>query len=418
MKRLILLVYLIFFSVFAIYGQDAEGNNLRPIEFYVTKQYNIFFQSGISKIDYTYCNNSEILYSMKEDIEASLKVHHMLPDSILIRSTASPDGKADQNAVLAQERAAYTKDILLAMFPDLGKSNFVIEYKEESWDGLKQILKSDKDFPQGENMLEIIESDLDELSKEEALRNCKEGWEHLVSNKLFALRTSSITLTLAYNGKMDEYVQKIYEMEISESQPTIKDTVNQQHIQETPLSKSKSIEDNRLSAYVKTNIPGLAAGIANAAVEFDFARHWSIVLPVYYCAWNYFKETIKFRALAVQPEIRFWPREDNQGFFTGIHFGYVQYNMAFDGNYRYQDHNGKSPALGGGVSVGYRTPISKNDRWHIEFSAGGGAYSRHYDRFYNVNNGKLADTYSDTYWGLDNASISISYRFGLKERRK
>lgn len=174
MKRLILLVYLIFFSVFAIYGQDAEGNNLRPIESYVTKQYNIFFQSGISKIDYTYCNNSEILYSMKEDIEASLKVQHMLPDTILIRSTASPDGKADQNAVLAQERAAYTKDILLAMFPDLGKSNFVIEYKEESWDGLKQILKSDKDFPQGENMLEIIESDLDELSKEEALRNCKE----------------------------------------------------------------------------------------------------------------------------------------------------------------------------------------------------------------------------------------------------
>jgi len=144
----------------------------------------------------------------------------------------------------------------------------------------------------------------------------------------------------------------------------------------------------------------------------------SFTLPVCYSAWNYFTSTIKFRTLAVQPEFRYWFKEDNQKFFVGAHFGYAQYNVAVDGDYRIQDHNGTSPALGGGISVGYRMPISKNNRWHIEFTLGAGVYGLHYDKFYNVNNGKLVDTYRKTYWGIDNAAVNISYRFDLKKRKK
>ena len=64
------------------------------------------------------------------------------------------------------------------------------------------------------------------------------------------------------------------------------------------------------------------------------------------------------------------------------------YNFAFDGDYRYQDHNRETPAIGGGVSVGYRMPISKNNRWRVEFSLGAGVYSNHYDKFHNTPNTK------------------------------
>ena len=127
----------------------------------------------------------------------------------------------------------------------------------------------------------------------------------------------------------------------------------------------------------------------NASVEFDLAKHWSLSIPIYYSAVNYFVSTIKFRTLATQPEVRYWFNENNKKLFLGAHFGVSSYNLAVNGEKRYQDHDGKSPILGGGVSIGYRMPISKNERWNVEFTIGAGAYHLHYDTFYNTKNGKL-----------------------------
>ena len=181
------------------------------------------------------------------------------------------------------------------------------------------------------------------------------------------------------------------------------------------------VEEWTRKLYVKTNLVGLGMAIANLGVEVDLAKHWSFALPVYYSAWDYFKSTVKFRTFAVQPELRYWLSENNRGFFAGAHFGLAYFNFAFDGDYRYQDHCCKTPALGGGLAVGYRMPISRNHRWHIEFLLGGGVYDLHYDVFHNVENvknGKLKETLKDTYYGIDQAAINISYRFNLNKRRK
>ena len=171
--------------------------------------------------------------------------------------------------------------------------------------------------------------------------------------------------------------------------------------------------------HIKTNTLGLGLAIANVAAEIDLAKHWSFSLPVYYSAWDYFKSTIKFRTFAVQPEFRYWLSDENDGFFAGAHFGLAYYNVAFDGDYRYQDHNCNTPAIGGGVSMGYRLPISKNNRWRVEFSLGAGAYTTHHDKFYNTPNtkgGLMIETIKKTYWGIDHAAVSFSYSFDLKKK--
>ena len=171
--------------------------------------------------------------------------------------------------------------------------------------------------------------------------------------------------------------------------------------------------------HIKTNAIGLGWGIANVAVEIDLVKHWSFALPVYYSAWDYFTSTIKFRTFAIQPEFRYWLTEENNGFFAGAHFGMAYYNLAFDGDYRYQDHNRETPAIGGGMSIGYRLPISKNNRWRVEFSLGAGVYSCHYDKFYNTPNtkdGLLIENTKKTYWGIDQAAVSFSYMFDLKKK--
>ncbi len=42
--------------------------------------------------------------------------------------------------------------------------------------------------------------------------------------------------------------------------------------------------------------------------------------------------------------------------------GLAYYNFAFNGKYRYQDHLRQTPALGGGLSIGYRLPL-KSTCW-------------------------------------------------------
>ena len=171
--------------------------------------------------------------------------------------------------------------------------------------------------------------------------------------------------------------------------------------------------------YLKTNAIGWGMGIANLAFEVDLAKHWSVTLPVYYSAWNYFDSTVKFRTFAVQPELRYWYNEENQGLFTGAHVGLAYYNVAWGGDYRYQDHNRHTPAIGGGISMGYRMPLGKSQRWKVEFSLGVGVYPLHYDKFHNTpdyKDGLMVDSKKKTYWGIDQASVSFSYTLDFRKK--
>ena len=112
---------------------------------------------------------------------------------------------------------------------------------------------------------------------------------------------------------------------------------------------------------------------------------------------------------------------NKKGLYVGAHFGVAYYNFAFNGDWRYQDHDGRTPALGGGLSVGYRLPISRNKKWNLEFGLGAGAYSLNYDVFHNLNDvrdGLLYDTRTGTYIGIDNVHVGISYRIPMKKNSK
>ncbi len=207
-------------------------------------------------------------------------------------------------------------------------------------------------------------------------------------------------------------VDSVYTIELTPTLPILLDSIQ-------PVKQKPIAEQWHRTLSVKTNALGLGLAIANAAVEIDLCKHWSFNLPVYYSAWDYFSETVKFRTLAVQPEIRYWFSEQNlcnDGWYLGAHFGLAYYNIATNGEYRTQDHDGTSPALGGGLAIGYRMPISKNNRWKVEFSIGAGAYKLHYDKFRNYHNGLLVYTEKKTYIGIDQASVSFSYTFDLKRK--
>ena len=170
---------------------------------------------------------------------------------------------------------------------------------------------------------------------------------------------------------------------------------------------------------VKTNVLYDLTATLNLGAEFRLAPRWTLDISGNYNPWTFgtSEETMKkWKHAMLQPEARYWLSEDNSGIFVGAHFGLVSYNIALNGDYRYQDKDGNTPAIGGGISIGYRRPISDGNKWNIEFSLGAGAYSLNYDRFYNVTNGIYIDTQKKNYFGIDQVAVTISYTFDLPKK--
>lgn len=168
---------------------------------------------------------------------------------------------------------------------------------------------------------------------------------------------------------------------------------------------------------LKTNIPAWACLWQNLAFEIDILPHWSFELPVYWSPYDYGKRTLKFRTFSIIPKFRYWTSADNDGFFLDIHGGFAYYNIALAGGKRYQDHDGNTPALGGGIGAGYRFRLP-DPRWKIEVALGAGVYALDYDVFDNVRNGLVIDRRKRTFWGIDNFAVSLSYEFYVRPRCK
>lgn len=170
--------------------------------------------------------------------------------------------------------------------------------------------------------------------------------------------------------------------------------------------------------YIKTNIPAWAMLWMNVQFEIDFEHHFSAQVPVYYSGFNYFTTNVKFRTLTFMPEVRYWVKSDNMGFFVNAHFGFGWYNYAKGGEYRYQDHNHVTPAIGGGVGIGYRFRLPRNPHWIFEAGVGGGAYWLDYDIYENRHNGPKIGRCQRMFYGIDQAFFSIGYAFNLKKEKK
>ena len=119
--------------------------------------------------------------------------------------------------------------------------------------------------------------------------------------------------------------------------------------------------------------------------------------------------------LGAQSEFRYWLRR-GEGWFFGAHAGVTYWNEAHNDRYRYQDHDGKHPAYGGGLAVGHRWRFNRH--WAIEASVGGGVYRLYYDKSLNEPNGQLIETRRKNFYGCDQANLSIVYTFGKKGGRK
>lgn len=331
-------------------------------------------------------------------------------DSIAIHASSSPDGPYGFNEQLARRRTQAYKNYLQRTggFAD---ELFALSYTAEAWEELADLMEQAWGADEARPLRRMLEITADPAEREVFLRNYYTGarWRALKRDILPQLRTARATIF--YTPLL--YPRPLYNNGVSTAAPalSIAAAATPPALAAEPAFSYTAPAFYKPHWYLKTNLPAWGMLWLNIAAEVDVASHWSVQLPVYYSGLDYFERTRKFRTFALQPEVRWWPRHTNDGFFAGAHFGMAYYNVAFDGDYRYQDHDGTTPALGGGVSVGYRLRL--RGPWKLEFSVGAGVYSLDYDVFRNYPNGLLVDRRSRTFIGIDNAAVSLAYTFNI-----
>ena len=368
----------------------------------------VHFKFDKHNLDLDYMGNGASLQKFAGKLD-SIGVSKI--DSIVIVSQSSPEGVHAYNLRLSRNRANTMLHYISDNHPELAGRLFV--YPDgESWGQLREYVRKDTLMKQStiDKVVSIIDADVSIETKKWRMKQLP-VYRYLLRTYYPRIR-NSVFCIIYYSEKLPKMTAPVFDVELKAEEAPIKTTLS---------AKTIVTEDQTLSRklYLKTNAAGLGLAIANAAVEIDLAKHWSFTFPVFHSAWNYFKSTIKFRTNAVQPELRYWFSENNERLFVGAHFGMAYYNLAFGGDYRYQDYNRETPSVGGGLSLGYRLPVSRNNRWSVEFSLGGGGYSRHYDKFHNTPNtkdGLIIETVRKPYWGIDQAAVSVSYSFDLKKK--
>lgn len=359
-------------------------------------------------------------------------LHDILADpdveivSVAFCGTASPEGPFEINRELASKRLRELERLVRDQveIPDA-----VVSYDDSyiPWEWLRQQVAA-SDMADRQEVLQILEKKGEIVpfygnrtvdSRIPELMELKGGsaWKELNERFFNEMRMASAVIVTYREDPVKVEVLTVAEPEPEvQPEPTPEPEIVEVVEEEVVVEEQP---DWYRKMYIKTNVPAWALLWQNVAVEVDLAKHWSFALPVYWSPYNYGKQTLKFRTLTLMPEVRYWPKADNMGLFVNAHFGMAYYNYAKDGEYRYQDHDGKTPALGGGLGIGYRFYFCKNHHWTMEAAVGAGVYHLDYDIFQNTDrtdNGYLLGRKKRTFFGLDQAAFTISYSFGLRKK--
>lgn len=381
-----------------------------------------YFAKGKATLDTTYMDNG----ARSKEFVKQLKECQSKEGAIIVKvemfGKASPEGGVNLNSRLSQTRQKSVIEYLRKQI-DIPDSVAFYTNLGADWEGFIKEVEKDPKVSCHDKVVEMLRSD-----SETRLNKLNEAvgstWYDYVDRNIFPrLRTCRVAYVVALPALIEEdESEKVVVAVENEPLPESKDTIADIQLDTNHVTISPESISYR-TFKVKTNAIGLGMGLINVAAEIDVLPHLSVSVPFYYSGgYNYFKSTIKFRGIVLQPQVRYYPwlqNDKNGGFYVDAHFGLGWYNFALNGDYRIQDHQGCTPAFGGGIGIGYVHQFKKNPRWGLEFGLGAGVYDVKYDVFYNEANGPYREYGTHKTWiGLDNVSVGVSYKFDLRKGGK
>ena len=399
----------------------------------------VYFRQGYSTYEPNFKGNQQRMDDFIKRIKEIQQDSTLKIIKVTYTGAASPEGEHANNARLARKRASVMSNYL---HQHISFADNAVETvaRNEDYIELENMVEA-SNMPYRNEVLEILRTIPTERMVNGVLHNpCKialinlhggQAWQYMLENFYPALRRFKLMVIVgverpSYDEPVSTPVPAPVVEEVVSAPAQATTPVAESAVAPQPTPEPEPVVATPAAApswspqmLVKSNVVGWGMAISNLAIEVELAKHFSFNLPVYYSGVDYFKQTTKFRTFGIYPEFRYWFKE-RDGWFIGAHGGLAYFNVAVGGDWRYQDTGGTTPALGGGLNVGYRMSLSKkHPRWKVEFTLGAGAYDVNYEKFVNEKDGpKAQGSVHKTAIALDNVGVSFSYSIDLKKRNK
>ncbi len=385
----------------------------------------VYFRQGQSVFEPFFNGNVRRLNDFTNRAKALQRDTLVQLERVMVIASASPEGAAEVNERLAYNRAQNIANYLHQNFT-FDQNAFEVYFNDLDWDLFQRLVEEDHYVPMRWELLSLIrERDLKRIKVERFQR----AWDYLLDNIFPEMRSTLVVFEYkTAEMRAADAAKAQAEAEAAAAEARRQEELRRQQEQEvrgyTPPPLPDDDEDDfdldlsealPWSCYIKTNLLPWPLLDANLGFEFEMGRHLSLSIPVIYNALDWFDVQTKFRVAGTQPELRLWFRDDFSGPFLAAHGTLAWFNVALpSAEFRFQDRDGKHPAYGAGLNLGWKFRLDRGraDRWGLELSAGGGWLHLDYDTFYNVENGRYSHSEVRDYFGLDHASIAITYRFG------
>jgi hypothetical protein len=415
MNKMLLVILIAILGQVAAKPQDVNRDSIA-----------IYFPAGVSRIVPEFRTNNENLIQLISTLTNPAKTI----DGVAISATASPDGRSDLNANLADARyvAIYEYIRRNTNLPD---SLITKAATGIAWTQLRQMVAENPDAPCRDEIIRIIDNVpvwvfdangriIDSRKKQLMDLNGGECYRWMLSNLFPDLRSSmgvmlyshinaapvaettnnqdsSKTIQLAQNTSLDDNVGHGDAIEAN------------QHTQANAVILDEEELHGRNPLYrfaAKTNLVYDAALMPSVELEWRINKHWSAAVE-FDCAWWSRKETHRYYQIAmVVPEGRYWFHTSGpwRGMYAGIFVAGGKYDLENGGT------GYKGQGAMAGVSYGYMWQISR--RFSLEAAIGAGILRTRYEEYIPVENEYIYQRKKDyTFVGPLKLKFAIVWRF-------
>lgn len=389
----------------------------------ITDTLHVLFRVGQSDIDLDYAGNGARIQAFVDHLRKDIKGADAQETAVTIYTGASPEGPAELNRRLGEQRGIALRKVLVSHLQDKPVHISVVN-EGARWKGLYDMVDA-SDEPWKADVLRILEQtpreegSFEMESREKELRKLKNGrvWEALSTNYLPALRGTGMAV-------VTEHPVPVL---VQHDTIVLRDTILY-----LPKLCPKPYVDHRNLLALKTNFLFWGALAPNIQLEIPLGHkgRWSIETEFFCSWWTWGNNTRAQQIMNLGVEGRYWlgnrERHHNlDGWHIGLAaaIGYYDLelkrsegwqgeylNVYFNGGYQHRFGRHKQWLVDGGIGLGY---IPTQHRHYLGSSVYPVGYEESEDKHL---------MWQGTSWrhilGATHANISIGYLFGAGKTSK
>lgn len=207
--KTILFVFLGILACALAVAQELPSGAVKSAPEYIEKQYTIFFPAGVSEVVESYKGNGRTLEAMVTDLNKTLEKGGVVPDSLTIVASTSPEGPVALNNKLAIQRADNTRNLFVKLFPQFRPENITVVSSPNDWSGMVLTLRRDNTIAFRDLILKLL-TDIGIVNKDVELRTKHPKAYAAIRDKMFDnMRTASVRMKVVRTEEnIDEFVME------------------------------------------------------------------------------------------------------------------------------------------------------------------------------------------------------------------